>query len=89
MDGAVDLYSVVLYRLAKQVGSFLRQIIYRVARRTLELPGYVQRSCLLWDSRRQAANAFRPGPVLFAGIRTGTGLAQTDKKPKMGVREIQ
>jgi hypothetical protein len=51
MDGVVDLYSVALYRMAKQVGSFLCQIVYRIALHTLELPGYVQRSCLLWDSR--------------------------------------
>ena len=89
MDSYADLYSAALYRLAKQVDPFLRQIIYCAARSALELSGYVQRSCLLWDSRRQAANAFRPGPMLFAGIRTGTDLAQTDKKPKMGVREIQ
>ena len=84
MDGVVDLYSVALYRLAEQVGSFLRQIVYRIARRTLELPGYVQSPCLLWDSRRQAANAFRPGPVLFAGICAGSDLAQIYRKPKMG-----
>lgn len=69
MDSFTGLSPFEVYRMAKQMESHFYPTIHSIERRSLELPGYVQRLEMLRDSsRRQTANAINPKSMLFAGV---------------------